>query len=119
MINSKEQKTHIMNLQNNKEFSARTTDDSSTKADEKQVSPAIAKPNVVRSGGVGMVDNEKHIYELIQQIEKSLQEVISVHGQIKNVSKIGNSIAIFFNDGNIYKQPLASKETRIAVIDNK
>jgi hypothetical protein len=29
-----------------KGFSARVTDDSSTKADEKHVSPAIAKPNV-------------------------------------------------------------------------
>lgn len=32
-----------------KEMSAGTTDDSSTNADDMQVSPAIAKPNVVRS----------------------------------------------------------------------
>jgi hypothetical protein len=31
----------------NKEFSARTTDDSGTKADEMHVRPAIPKPNVV------------------------------------------------------------------------
>ncbi len=66
-----------------------------------------------------MVNNETHLYELMQQIEKSLQDVIIVHGQIKKVSKIGNSVAIFFNDGTIYKQPLVSKETSVPSMDNK
>ena len=74
----------------------------------------------VRGGKLNeMIDNEKHLYELMQQIEKSLQDVIIVHGQIKKVSKIGNSMAIFFNDGTIYKQALVSKETSVAVMDGK
>ena len=40
-------KDEIMNKKLNKEISARTTDDSSTKADEMHVSPAIAKPTVI------------------------------------------------------------------------
>lgn len=64
-----------------------------------------------------MIDNEKHIYELMQQIEKSLNDIILVHGQIKKVSKIGNSMTIWFTDGNVYKQPLVSKQTDIAVLD--
>lgn len=63
------------------------------------------------------VDNEKYFYELMQQIENSLSDIISVHGQIKKVSKIGNSMIIWFNDGNIYKQPLVSKQTDMAVLD--
>lgn len=35
-----------MNKKLSKELSARTADDSSTKADKKHVSPAIAKPHV-------------------------------------------------------------------------
>ena len=38
-----------MNKKLSKEMSAGTTDDSSTKADDMQVSPAIAKPHVVCS----------------------------------------------------------------------
>lgn len=64
-----------------------------------------------------MIDNEKHIYELMQQIEKSLNDIILVHGQIKKVSKIGNSMTIWFTDGNVYKQPLVSKQTDIVVLD--
>lgn len=57
------------------------------------------------------------VYELMQQIEKSLNDIILVHGQIKKVSKIGNSMTIWFTDGNVYKQPLVSKQTDIVVLD--
>ncbi len=40
-----------MNKKLSKEISARTTADSSTKADDMHFSPAIAKHNVMRSGG--------------------------------------------------------------------
>lgn len=42
-------KVEVKNKKMNKEFLARTTDDSSTKDDGQHFSPAIAKPNVVRS----------------------------------------------------------------------
>ena len=43
---NKELKDEDKNKKLSKEISARTTDDSSTKADEMHVCPAIAKPNV-------------------------------------------------------------------------
>jgi len=45
------QKAQIMNQKLNKELSARTTDDSSTNADEMHVSPAIGNTNVGRGAG--------------------------------------------------------------------
>lgn len=117
---SKIKKLKMMKIEKaDKSSFAGTAIDSSTNDDVQHVSQPIAKPDVVRSGSVGMVDNENHLYELMQQIEKALQDVIVVHGQIKNVSKIGNSVSIFFNDGTIYKQPLVSKETSVATMDNK
>jgi len=66
-----------------------------------------------------MIDNEKHLYKLMQIIETALHNVIIVHGKIKNVSKIGNSAVITFEDKTVYKQPLVSKETSRAVMDGR
>ena len=64
-----------------------------------------------------MKQNRMYINELINQIKQSLNDIILVHGQIKKVSKIGNSMVIWFADGNVYKQSLVSKETNIATLD--
>lgn len=64
-----------------------------------------------------MINNEKHLYKLIQIIEKSLTDVVCVHGEIYKVSKVGNSVVVYFKDGNVYKQPLVTKERTVAVLD--
>lgn len=64
-----------------------------------------------------MVNNEKYLYELMQAIEKSINDIILVHGQIHKVQKFGNAVAIYFTDGNVYKQPLITKD-RLATVED-
>lgn len=54
-------------------------------------------------------ENEEQQYKLMGIIEKALHDVISVEGKISKVQKYGNSVVIKFENGNIYKQPLITK----------
>lgn len=63
------------------------------------------------------MENEKEINVIMQIIKESLNDVVSVHGQIHKVQVFGNAIAIYFKDGNVYKQPLITKERVVAVED--
>ena len=53
----------------------------------------------------------------MQAIEKSINDIVLVHGQIHKVQKFGNAVAIYFTDGNVYKQPLITKD-RLATVED-
>jgi hypothetical protein len=62
--------------------------------------------------------NGENLNYVIQTVEKYLKDTVSIHGEILRVSKIGNSIVIYFKDGNVYKQPLITLERNVAVLDD-
>lgn len=60
---------------------------------------------------------KEHESEIIQILNDAFLKIVKREGKIKKVSVLGNSIVIWFSNGNIYKQPLISKDCSQAVLD--
>jgi hypothetical protein len=56
---------------------------------------------------------------IINEVQKALDEIISVEGEIEKTFKYGNCLVIKFKNGNTYKQPLINKETNYATLDEQ
>lgn len=65
------------------------------------------------------MDNEKEITVnvIMEIIKESINDVVSVHGEIHKVQVFGNALAIYFKDGNVYKQPFITKDREVAMMD--